>query len=288
MGTVLEARRRRDGERVALKLMHAEQRGDEATRESFRREIEALELARHPMVVRLLDHGETAAGDPFLVLEWLEGLTLQSVLAGCGALDVRRARWIFCGLLDVLGCLHGRGIVHADVKPDNIIVAPRRSGRLGLHLVDFGVASLRGQRLTRRGDVYGTPGYLAPEVIMGHAPSPGSDLYAAGIVLFQILTGRTPFHGQTMAEILDEQAQRTPPRASRFNLAVDDRMDAVIARSMAILPDNRFADAWTFRRAFREALTARGAVPASDSTRRPTRPFGVAAPDAPTIRSRCS
>jgi serine/threonine-protein kinase len=243
MGLVLEAIRRDDGARVVVKVLHPELDDDPVGREHLAREADALAGLQHPRVVQLLERGVTPGGQPYLVLEWAEGRTLRELLAERGRLPLDRCLWIMDGLLDAVEAVHARGVLHGDLKPENVMVTDEQ----GVRVLDFGAATFARARRERRGEVYGTPGYLAPELLMGHPPSPASDLYACGVVLFQTLTGRLPYDGTVAMDILRDQVERAPPRASMLCDEIDDRMDALLARTLAVLPGNRFESAREMR-----------------------------------------
>jgi eukaryotic-like serine/threonine-protein kinase len=271
IGRVLAAHRRRDRRPVAIKVLHRELVEDLSCRQQIHQEARVLQMAAHPLVVKLIDSGETAAGQPFLVLEWLEGENLKNMLMEQGALPPRRALDVFSSLLDALQLVHDRGIVHGDLKPENIMVVKTRSGRDRARLLDFGIATFRRPPGAPADEVFGTPGYLAPELYMGKAPSITSDLYAAGIVLFELMTGRSPFLGTTRAELWREQVESPVPEAARWVEGADASLDALLRRALAVKPAQRFQSAAELKREFRriclaicrrrEALNQQGRMP---------------------------
>ncbi len=258
MGRVLEARRRHDRRRVAIKVLHRELVEDACCRRQIQQEAEVLQMAAHPLVVKLIDAGETAVGQPFLVLEWLEGRNLKHMIMQDGPLQLPRALPIFSSLLDALQLVHERGIVHGDLKPENVMVVKTRAGRECVRLLDFGISTLRQAEGASAEEVFGTPGYLAPELYMGKAPSPASDVYAAGIVLFELLSGRSPFVGTTRSQLWHEQVESELPRLSPWVSGADHTIDGLIARALAVKPARRFASASDFKQQFRRALFALG------------------------------
>jgi eukaryotic-like serine/threonine-protein kinase len=264
MGRVLEARRRRDRRHVAIKVLHPELIHDASCRRLMQQEVQALRLATHPLVVKLLEHGETALGQPFLVFEWLEGKNLKHMIIEDGALAPPRVLHVFASLLDALSLCHRRGIVHGDLKPENVMVVPSRRGHERVRLLDFGIATINTDPDAPVKEVFGTPGYLAPELYTGRAPSPASDVYAAGIVLFELMTGRSPFVGKTRGSLWREQVELPPPRISDWVEGAGAEMDALLMRSLAVAPENRYPTAAAFKTAFRRAIahlcTARAAT----------------------------
>jgi serine/threonine protein kinase len=145
-------------------------------------------------------------------------------------------------------------VVHADLKPENIMLCTERDGREQLRLVDFGVSSVHDQPFATVGEVCGTPGYLAPEVMAGALPTPSSDLYAAGIILFELLTGCAPFVGTSLEELVRQQVVRALPRPSDYRRGEAAYFDCVVARALDADPLRRFATATQLAAAFQEAL----------------------------------
>jgi len=284
MGLIFEARRVLDGRHVAIKVLKSRLARDQRCRSLMAREASALAVAEHPRVVQLLERGETRSGLPYLVLEWLEGRTLHSLIAEEAPLEPGRCERIFVALLDTLADIHARGVVHADLKPENIMLVRGPGGREEIRLLDFGVSSVGKEHFAFPGEVCGTPGYLAPEILCGSPPTAASDLYAAGIVLFELLTGRLPFRGTSPAALLLEQMYEPAPRPSRYWGTAAGPWDALLQRALAPEPGDRFVDAASLRVAF--ALAFASAPPRPACAPPPRRPFHVPAVsgDAPTAR----
>lgn len=265
MGRVFEARRRSDGRRVAIKLLHRALASDERFRALMRREADALAAAAHPCVVGLIEQGESR-GMPYLVLEWLEGRTLRTMMDDEGPLALSRIWQIMDPLLGALQWIHSRGVVHADLKPENIMLV---GGADQLRLIDFGVASVGVLRSAWPGEVCGTPGYLAPEALSGAAPPRSADLYAAGAIFFELLTGTPPFLG-SLTEIIAQQLEAPPPRPSEYRPGPCGALDAIVARALARQPEERYRSAVELRSAIALALhvprTPRRRVPPGDRT----------------------
>jgi eukaryotic-like serine/threonine-protein kinase len=187
---------------VAIKVMQ-EQIGASATlRKRFEREAKALALLSHPNIVGIIDFG-VAANMPYLVMELLKGFTLAEIIAKTGPLDSKRAFAIMKQILQGLTYVHHQGFVHRDLKPGNVFLQPVSDVDEHVKLLDFGLAKAVGpdvndeQRLTRSGEVFGTPGYIAPEQFSGAPVDERADIYAAGVILFEMLAGRKPFAGQS-------------------------------------------------------------------------------------------
>lgn len=271
MGRVYKARRKADGKPVAIKVLHQALEHDQRFRSLMDREAQALEAAAHPCVVGLLDKGEVD-GLPYLVLEWLEGRTLRQVIEEDGPPSMARMWRIMDGLLAALQWVHTRGVVHADLKPENVIIT--KGGRVVL--IDFGVASVGRLAPAWPGEVCGTPGYLAPEALTGAPPPTSADVYAAGAILFELLTGQAPFAG-SVTEIIHQQLGQAPPRASSLRNLGPHAVDHVVERALARRPQDRYASAFELRGALALALSGR---------RRGHAPASRAIAAAPTIRLR--
>lgn len=239
---VVHAATRHDGTPVAIKLLHASGRHDDYRQRRFRDEIVAGTIVKHPGVVRVLDSGVTRCGLPYLVMERVEGITLAEKIAAAD-LTVAQSLEIARQLLVALQALHDVGIVHGDVKSDNVLVS-ECNGTLAVKVIDLGLAKVWLGHSTPTNEVEmisGTPDYLAPEVVQCRGVSPASDLYAATILLYEMLTGNTPFGGGTAQEILtrhlDELA--VPPSLRAPELELPFVLDAIVMRGLAKLPHDR-------------------------------------------------
>jgi serine/threonine protein kinase len=253
MGRVYDAVRWSDGRRVALKILRAELAADTRLRPHLLCEAHALAVSASPLVVEFLEYGETSTGLPYLVLEWVDGHSLHSLISAEGPFRLERVGRVFLSLLEALDVVHARGIVHADVKPENVMVVRDHNQRENIRLVDFGVACGACQTWAQPGEVCGTPGYLAPEVMMGVSPSPASDLFAAGVVLYELLTGCAPWGFGSLATMV-QRVRLAPPPPSRLRQGATPTLDALVARALAPAPRDRFACADELRAAFLAAL----------------------------------
>jgi serine/threonine protein kinase len=207
MGTVWRARDRETGSIVAVKLMRG---GDHADR--FIREAQVLATLHHPHIVRYIDHGLTGEGDPYLAMEWLEGIDLAQRLGGA-PMPIADAIRVASLAAEALVVAHARGVIHRDIKPSNLFLP--RGNIEDLKVLDFGIAriALASQAMTRTGAALGTPGYMAPEQARGERDLDArADLFALGCVLFEAVSGRAPFAGAhlmaVLAKVLFEDAPR--------------------------------------------------------------------------------
>ena len=259
VGVVYRARAG-DGTTVAIKLLVAGRLANPGQRRRFRLEAEALQRIRHPGVVSLLDQGEHQ-GAPYLVLEWSDGETLEARLAREGPLDLREAAELVRRLALALQHCHERGVLHRDLKPQNVLLR----GRDPL-LVDFGLTlvlqSDEGGRPTRTGQLLGTPGWWAPEQAHGErlAIGPPADVYGLGALLHATLTGRAPQEGESLVDVLQALA-RDPVPPSRLRPEVPPGLDAIALRCLQRDPRQRFPDAAGVGLALGSWLTTSQAAP---------------------------
>jgi serine/threonine protein kinase len=253
---------------VAIKILHPHLVHNELMVERFRREAQLLASLRHPNIVEVIDFGEMDSLGLYLVMEWLEGNTLQWHIKHEGQPPPETLQQIFEQLLDALGYAHQHGIVHRDLKPENFIwvPVPGPRNRRTLKVLDFGIARIlekgkSGARLTETGLAVGTPRYMSPEQAAGEIDriDHRTDLYACGILLVEMLTGRPIFSGTTN-EILLHQMESPPPSLS--DLAPDKHfspaLEWVVQRALAKNPDQRFASAEQFTDALIAALDCNG------------------------------
>jgi eukaryotic-like serine/threonine-protein kinase len=226
---------------------------DEAVVERFVREGVISASLRHPNIVEIFDVGEQDEIH-FLVMELVEGDSLLQVLRMDGAIPLDRSVTLLRQMADALDYAHARGIVHRDIKPSNVIVGPNDE----VTLIDFGIArAMDESRLTRVGVVVGTFEYMAPEVVTEGGGSPGADRYALGIVAYQMLTGRTPFTGESAHSIMYKQVHEPPPPPSRFRPDLSPAAEAALLRQLSKEPDARFPSAQAFVDALVSSTTHR-------------------------------
>lgn len=269
MGAVYRAEQRALGRDVAVKVLRRELGRDADTVARFHREAQALSNLRHPNTVAVLDFGQTADGLLFLVMELLEGEMLSTRLRRDGALPVAEALRITSGMLRSLGEAHRAGIVHRDLKPDNIFLARvDADGEDLVKVVDFGVAKIRPGGVdapidplsTQEGTVFGTPRYMSPEQAQGRPLDGRSDLYAVGVMLFQMLTGVVPFGEDDAVVVMAHHIMTPAPRVLDLNpsTGVPPALDDLVARCLAKRPGDRPGSAEELLRAI-EALPVDGA-----------------------------
>ncbi len=239
MATVYRAEDLSTGEMVVIKKLHPHLASDPGFVERFSREAKILSSLRHRNIVRLRDYFKEE-GDYYLVLEYVEGITLKRLIEEKGALPLPVAVYILYEVADALGYAHRRGILHRDVKSGNIMVGTDG----GVKIMDFGLALVEGYpSITEPGVYVGTPEYLAPEILAGERPSVQSDLYALGVMFYEMLAGKNPFKGATPYETINKVLyEKLPPVRKTFPeypLWVEELVRKLMARE----PKQRFGSA---------------------------------------------
>jgi len=229
------------GRQVALKLLHRRFAEDPDFVERFRREASSAAGLQHPHVVSVYDRGEWE-GTYYIAMELLQGETLKELIVREAPLDADRAIGLTTQILRAARFAHKRGIVHRDLKPHNVIVDPEGRAKV----TDFGIARAGASDMTETGSIMGTAQYLSPEQAQGLAVSGQSDLYAIGIILYEMLTGSVPFDGDTAVTIALKQVSEPPVPPSHLNPAVPPALEAVVGRALEKEPAARFADADEF------------------------------------------
>jgi eukaryotic-like serine/threonine-protein kinase len=270
---------------VAVKLLHAHLAQDPAFLDRFRREARAAAALAHPNVVAVHDWGETEQG-PYLVLQLVEGVTLRDVLRQQRQLTAAETLGALGPVAQGLAAAHRAGLVHRDVKPENVLLA--RSG--AVQLTDFGLARAAASATSTFGPdvLVGSPHYLSPEAVRGLPLDPRADVYALGVVLFECLTGRPPHEGESPFATALAHTTRRVPAPSGYVADVGDELDAVVERATAIERDRRFPDAAAFGRALHNAVpqpAAQVALPVVPPPVPAARTGGTVVVDAGALRS---
>ena len=245
MGTVYKARDLRLGATVALKLLCTEVAGSSKARARFLREINLARRVTHPNVCRVYDLVEDD-GQVILTMELLDGQTLTDHMQQSGRMNLQEAKEILIQVSAALEAAHNVGVVHRDLKPSNIMLV-QGSGKLRAVVTDFGLATSQGPtegtdlELTRSGQILGTPAYMAPEQLEGEETTPSTDVYALGLILFEMVTGRKAHEGDTPLSIATRRLSGKAPSPRSLVPELDQRWEAVILRCLERRPANRFA-----------------------------------------------
>ena len=227
MSESYRARDRETGQDVVLKIPFANMIGDPATYGRYQRETEIGRRLVHPHIQRLIDTGQLDGVAPYIVMEYVEGDLLRNYLQEHAPLPIEEAVGLASQLADALETCHGEGIVHRDLKPENVLITPEHQ----LKLLDFGIALLQGaRRLTwsRLTNSVGTPDYMAPEQVRGERGDARTDIYALGVMLYEMLAGRVPYDGDNPLAIMSQHVNSEAPRLRN----VPPALAGIVARAI--------------------------------------------------------
>jgi serine/threonine-protein kinase len=263
-GAVYRATHRELRRTVAIKVLHPHYQQDPQFMTSFRGEALAASQLDHPNVMRVLDFGQEPDGLVYIVMEYLSGRTLQSLLDEERRLPTERAVEIMIQVCAALSVAHDHGIIHRDIKPDNIMLVPSRDDEGAtfelVKVCDFGIAALQNPRAedaelaATEHVIAGTPEYMSPEQARGAEVDARSDVYACGICLYELVTGRPPFIGNNPAEILIKQIEETPRPPSQIIKGLDPLVEEIILRAIQKDPDKRHQSARELRVELKELI----------------------------------
>jgi tetratricopeptide (TPR) repeat protein len=262
MGAVYRAEHTMMGRDLAIKVLLSELGGREEFARRFEREAESASRLTHPNIITVTDFGRAPNGSLFLAMEFLAGESLTSLI-NQGAMPRARALGIVRQILRGLDHAHTAGVVHRDLKPDNIMLVERDGQRDVVKILDFGIAKVTepasGQEaLTQAGVIFGTPEYLSPEQALGEGVDARADLYAAGVILYEMLVGRRPFESDDKVKIISMHLSHTPPRMRETNplVEVPPPLEQVVLQAMEKHRENRFASATAFLQALDDSELA--------------------------------
>jgi serine/threonine-protein kinase len=277
--------------KVALKVLHARMAKDPQVVGRFRREAQASSLLRAPHTVQVYDFDQSPDGIMYLAMEMLTGRSLHSILQEEGALEPMRLVRVLDGIADSLGEAHAQGIVHRDIKPENIFLEPRPTPDFA-KVLDFGIAKIMageggmsgGPALTAAGQTLGTLEYMSPEQLMGAQLDGRSDLYALGILAYELVTGALPFPAKTPGEMITAHLKTMPPPPSRNapNRSIPPVLDAVILKLLAKKREERYRDTAELRLDLERIM--RGDMPVGPISTAPPQPTAVARGGQPAQR----
>ena len=225
---------------VALKVLREQYADDEEFVERFRREAMSAAALNHPGIVQVYDRGRSADGDFYIAMEYVPGGTLKERIKEGGDLAPREAAELASRVADALAVAHDRGIVHRDVKPQNVLLTASGEAKVS----DFGIARAASSKtMTQTNSVLGTLAYMSPEQLRGERVGPASDLYSLGVVLYEMLTGELPYQGDDPIATAMKRLDEPPPNPREVNPAVTEDLDALVVKLLAKAPEDRYASA---------------------------------------------
>jgi serine/threonine protein kinase len=287
MGRVYKGVHPTIGSRVAIKVLSRECTDRRELVERFFAEAKAVNMIRHESIVNVLDLATLPDGRPYIIMEYLDGAPLASIIdhaAASGApLPIGGLARLAVEVLDALSAAHAKGIIHRDLKPDNIYVTP--SGRP--KVLDFGIAKLSepgAGSSTRTGSLLGTPHYMSPEQAAGKVVDQRADVYAIGVILFEAATGQKPFQGESLFELLRKQVEEPPPAPRSLRPDLPAEVESVILTALAKAPEHRFGSAQAMSMALQHAtahLAAEQWVPITGAGTHRAAPSGGWQPTPP-------
>lgn len=248
MGTVYRARHKVLNKTVAIKMLHKELAGDPVNLRRFQIEATAAGSLTHANLAAVYDSGVTEDGTPYLVMDYLQGVSLDAILKKEGFLEYDRFFNIFGQVCEALTHAHSKSIVHRDLKPSNIVIVRLEGGHEHVKLVDFGIARVLqrsladGSRLTQTGEVIGSPDYMSPEQCLGLDPDQRSDIYSLGVVMYEALAGRPPFRGDNNIQIIVAHINKEPRLISKLrpDLRIPLELEDLIMKALSKEPEKRF------------------------------------------------
>jgi serine/threonine protein kinase len=252
MGVVYKAMQEAIGRAVAVKVMHGYLVNDDESMKRYHKEAKAASRLNHPNITTVYDFGVLASGQPYIVMDLLQGKSLADILNERGQLTMGQTLMVMNQVCQALGEAHNRGIVHRDIKPENIVIEELQDGR-GIHVkvVDFGIATFSAGeddtigKITKTGTICGSPFYMSPEQCDAGKTDTRSDLYSLGIVLFECLTGMVPFESKDIYLVLSAHVKDPPPRLSKVrpDMEFSQEIEMVVAKALAKDADARFQSA---------------------------------------------
>ncbi|MDZ4832180.1 MAG: protein kinase [Candidatus Melainabacteria bacterium] len=258
MSLVYKAKDMKTGEIVAVKCLRTQVLGDEMVVKRFKREADVLDRLNHPRIVNFYGYGTNRRGQPYFVMDYLIGTSLGEILRTEGRLELGRFQDIFVQVAAAIGHAHKHDAVHRDIKPGNIMLVERGGTSDYVKIVDFGIAKVTEgtQKLTRVGEVWGSPIYMSPEQCVGGGIDSRTDIYSLGVVMYEALTGEVPFLGRNYADTMMKQISEEPPTFKQANpkIEIPAELEAIVFRAMQKKPEARYQTMMEVKRDLEKAL----------------------------------
>ena len=267
MGEVYEGEHVHITKKVAIKLLHPEINADPEALERFRQEARSASSIGHDNIVSIDDFGTLEDGRFYLCMEFLQGQSLSEAMLHHGGVEIRRALGLLIQVCHGLEAAHAKGIVHRDMKPENIFIIRRQDGSEQVKVLDFGIAKVSGtdrnESLTKTGTVFGTPHYMSPEQALGQKLDHRADVYSMGVILFELVTGTLPFKAESFMGILSQHITKPPPTPSTLakGRVIPRTVEEAILNAMAKDPNQRYSTVGELRQELEAALAELGGKP---------------------------
>ena len=243
MASIFQGTDRRTGQTVAIKIPHPEMECDPVFFERFQREEEIGKKLDHPGVMKVI--ANEGRHDPYIVLEWVPGRLLRQIMSESGRMPQERAIHLVLQICQALDHIHSHGVIHRDLKPENIMVDDNDN----IKIIDFGISANSGARritFAKLNDTMGTPDYISPEQVKGGRGDARSDIYALGVMLYEMLTGTAPFTGDNPFAIMNDRLLNNPIPPREHNPEISPQLQEVLYRALEREPRNRYRSARDF------------------------------------------
>jgi serine/threonine protein kinase len=255
MGIVYVATRLHIGDKVAVKVLHSNLMSDPTAGERFRREVQMAAQLKHPNAVSIYDYGQDRDNLHYIVMELVEGRTLRQLISKQGVLPLSVISDVASQVCAALDEAHRQGLIHRDIKPDNITVQETPDG-LRVKVLDFGIAKLQesSSNLTQTDTIVGTPRYMSPEQCLGQTLSGSSDIYSFGVVLYEMLCGMLPFNAPTSMAVAVQQVTQPPPSLRQINNTISEEIEQVVLHALEKKPEDRPQPATSLAQELNDAI----------------------------------